>query len=333
MPLNPAIIALLTGSALICFITVYASVIGMQILQWWDIKSGSERQLNLERKTYLLATVLAYVMAFELLSLFLFCHTVDHMQQLYVGAMCAAGTLNVNEYGYPTLVLKCINSIVCGIWLLVNYIDNRGFDYPLIKFKYWFLLAVTALLVLEALVQFNYFTALRPDVITSCCGALFSSNEKTLVADIAHLPPDLAKIIFYLSVVLLFRTGIHFYLTGRGAATFAGFSLWLLIVSLAAILSFVSLYIYQLPTHHCPFCLLQQEYFYAGYPLYLLLFFGSVAGTGVGLINRFREVSSLKTIIPTTQKQLCLSAMICYGVFAALSSIPLLLSDFTLGAS
>jgi len=41
-----------------------------------------------------------------------------------------------------------------------------------------------------------------------------------------------------------------------------------------AILSFISVYFYELPTHHCPFCILQKEYGYVGYPLYLTLFGG-----------------------------------------------------------
>lgn len=57
--------------------------------------------------------------------------------------MCAAGTLYVNSYGYPVLILKVINFLFAGLWLIVNYTDNRGYDYPLIKIKYLFLLILT----------------------------------------------------------------------------------------------------------------------------------------------------------------------------------------------
>ena len=136
MIISPAIIALTLGSVLIALITGYAAGIGIQILRWWDIHSGSDRQLSLERKTYLIATVLSYVMTFELASLFLFVYTADHMHGLFIGAMCAAGTLNANDWGYPALVLKTVNFLACGVWLIVNYLDNRGYDYPLIRFKY-----------------------------------------------------------------------------------------------------------------------------------------------------------------------------------------------------
>jgi hypothetical protein len=330
MIISPAIIALTLGSALIALITGYASGIGIQILWWWDIHSGSDRQLSLERKTYLISTVLSYVMAFELASLFLFVYTADHMHGLFIGAMCAAGTLNANDWGYPALVLKIVNFMACGVWLIVNHLDNRGYDYPLIRFKYRLLLAITLLLMLEVLFQSGYFLELRPDVITSCCGAMFNASAQNLAAGLAHLPPRIAEIVFYLSVVLMLRTGIQFYINGSGALVFSWFSLWLLGASLAAIISFISLYVYELPTHHCPFCLIQKEYHYVGYPLYVALFSAGITGSGVGVINRFRTIPSLKEIIPVMQKRLCMISMICYALFTALASYPILFSDFKL---
>jgi hypothetical protein len=40
------------------------------------------------------------------------------------------------------------------------------------------------------------------------------------------------------------------------------------LVSVLSLISFISLYFYKLPTHHCLFCILQKEYGYIGYPLY-----------------------------------------------------------------
>ncbi len=56
--------------------------------------------------------------------------------------MCAAGTLNVNGYGYPALILKIVVFLLSGLWLLLNYADNRAYDYPLVKNKYLFLLFI-----------------------------------------------------------------------------------------------------------------------------------------------------------------------------------------------
>ena len=330
MILNPAIIALISGSLLISAFALYASIIGTQIIHSWDISSGSELQLRLERKTYLVSTVLAYVLAFELFSLFLFVYTADHMCTLFVGAMCAAGSLNVNAYGYPTLVLKIVNFFLCGMWLILNYTDNKGFDYPLVKKKYTFLLYITGSLLLEAVSQTYYFAAMRPDVITSCCGTLFSDQAQSIAGDIASLPPYGAKVLFYVSLVLVFRAGIHFYRTGRAARVFANLSTWLFVFSFISIISFISVYFYQLPTHHCPFCLLQKEYHYVGYPLYLSLLSAGIMGASVGMIDKFSGITSLGHAIPLLQKKLCLFTMAGYFIFALIATYPMIFSDFKL---
>jgi hypothetical protein len=45
-----------------------------------------------------------------------------------------------------------------------------------------------------------------------------------------------------------------------------------------AVTYFFSTYIYQLPTHQCPFCMLQKEYFFIGYFIWGSLFLGTFFG-------------------------------------------------------
>jgi hypothetical protein len=146
--LDPPILALLLGSILISYLVLYSTAFGVQIIRNWDIRSGSELQLSLERKTYLISTIISYAFGFQLLSLFLFIYTTDDLCRLFVGAMCAVGTLNVNAYGYPALILKIINFLLAGTWLILNYADNRAFDYPLIKKKYIFLLIIAPFILI-----------------------------------------------------------------------------------------------------------------------------------------------------------------------------------------
>ncbi|MDD5245336.1 MAG: hypothetical protein PHU49_15115, partial [Syntrophorhabdaceae bacterium] len=147
MIMHPAVIALFTGSILVSFMALYAAYYGVSILKHWDLKDGRELQLNLERKTYLVSTIMSYAFCFQLLSLFLFIFTADKLSNLFVGAMCAAGTLNVNSYGYPTMLLKIVNFLFGGVWLILNYTDNKAVDYPLIKKKYLFLLVIVPFII------------------------------------------------------------------------------------------------------------------------------------------------------------------------------------------
>jgi len=330
MIINPAIIAMLFGSLLLSIYCIYASSVGVQILKRWDIQSGSERQLRLERKTYLVSTIFAYLLSFELLSLFLFIYSADHLHTAFVGAMCAAGSLNVNDYGYPALFLKLGTFVFCGVWLIVNAADNRGFDYPLIRTKYKYLLWAAGLIVAETVFQSVYFMGLKANVITSCCGTLFSIDSAGIAGDMTSLPPFFTQVLFFMNMVLIFRTGIHFLVTGRAAGVFSVFAGGGLVVSIIAIISFISPYYYELPTHHCPFCLLQKDYHYIGYPLYLALFTGGITGLGVGVLQRLRGPASLERAIPMFQKRLCAVSLICYAAIILIALYPMVFSDFIL---
>jgi hypothetical protein len=114
MILHPAVIALLAGSLLVTLMVVYAACWGWKIISGWDLQSGSEQQLALEKKTYLISTLMAYAFGFQILSFFLLVYVADDLHRLFVGAMCAAGTLNVNENGYPAVVLKVLNCMLGG---------------------------------------------------------------------------------------------------------------------------------------------------------------------------------------------------------------------------
>jgi len=244
--------------------------------------------------------------------------------------MCAAGTLYLNGCGYPALILKIVNFLLAGLWLLVNYADNRGYDYPLIRRKYSLLLLITPFIVLEGVLQAGYFLQLRPDIITSCCGALFSTGEKSLVTGIAALPSIPMKIVFYGSMALTFASGILFYRQGRGGYFFALMSGVTLAVSILSILSFISLYFYELPTHHCPFCILQGEYGYIGYPLYLSLLGSGIAGMGVGVLMPFRNIPSLARTIPSFQKRLALVTLVLLFIFGVIVTYRMVFTDFIL---
>ncbi len=330
MIFHPAIIALILSSIFITFLMTYSSYFSFVIQRKWDLNSGSELQLALERKTYLVSTILPYVFAFQILSFFLFVYTADQLHNLFVGAMCAAGSLYVNGFGYPTLIVKMANFLFAGIWLILNYVDNRGYDYPLIKKKYAFLLFMTPFILAELILQANYFFRLRPDIITSCCGTLFSGEGKSLTADIVALPRLPVKIAFYLSIGFTLISGIYFYRRGRGGYLFAGMAAIAFVISLLAILSFISVYIYELPTHHCPFCILQGEYGYIGYALYLALIGAGIAGMGVGVLMPFRGLRSLDTVIPLLQKRLTLISLVLLILFTGMATYPMVFTDFIL---
>ena len=330
MLIHPSIIALCMTSLLIGLMVSYSACYGIKILRWWDIKSGSELQLVLERKTYLISTILTYVFGFYLVSLFLYVATVDRLHVLFTGAMCAAGVLKISGYGYPTLILKIIIFLFAGLWLILNYTDNQAYDYPLIKMKYLLLLVLTPLVITEMILQAGYFFQLRPDIITSCCGRLFSAAGAGLASEIAALPVLPMQLAFYLSVALAVYCGLSFYRKGEKGYFFSMMIGIASLVSLASMISFISVYYYELPTHHCPFCILQKEYGYAGYFLYLALLGGAITGMGVGLLSPFKHIESLAQTIPSIQRKLAVAATVLFLIFTSLVTYRIIVSNLRL---
>jgi len=328
--LNPAIIALLIGSSLICLMTLYAGFWGIRIIGRWDLSSGSDVQLGLERRTYLISTILNYVFGFQLISFFLYIYTADDIHDLFVGAMCAAGTLNVNDFGYPLLILKIVNFVLAGLWLVVNYADTRAFDYPLVKKKYAFLLFIIPFIFAEAVLLGKYFFNLRADVITSCCGSLFSAANTGVTSEIVSLPPVPVLSAYYGLLAALSLSGAYFLLRGRGGYVFSLLSVGVFAVSVVALISVVSIYVYELPTHHCPFCVLQKEYGYVGYVLYVTLLGGAIAGMAVGLLMPMRGVPSLREHVPGIQKRLAAAALILSLAFCLVVTYEILTSNLRL---
>ena len=136
MLLNPSIMALILVSAVVSFMLLLSTGFSLKIVRHWNIHSGSEQQLQLERGTYLISTLLIFAFIAELVSLLLFIYNAEAMSSQFVGAMCATGVLNINAWGWPTLFLKIAIFFSGAIWLSLNYLDNQGHDYPLIKLKY-----------------------------------------------------------------------------------------------------------------------------------------------------------------------------------------------------
>ena len=225
---------------------------------------------------------MGYACAFEVVSLFLFLHTADDLAALFVGAMCAAGTLFVNPFGYPTLALLSVGAVLSGTWLIVNHADNRGRDYPLIREKHVFLLVITPVVLAGTAAQAAYFGGLKADVITSCCGSLFGSAAPGVQGDLASLPALPMQVAFYAVTGALAPFRRRFSSGGSPWGRLPVLGVLAFFVSAAALISFISPYIYELPTHHCPFCILQKEYRFIGYPMH-----------GVAVRRRHRVARSL----------------------------------------
>lgn len=325
MILHPGIIGLISGSSITLLMVGYAVFTGCFILARWDFSSSSEYQLKLERKTYLVSTLVNWALGFQIVSTILFVYTMDDIHELFVGAMCATGSLNANPVGWYALLVKIGVLFLSGFWLALNLVDQRLEDYPFVRLKYGLLIGLLPALVLDFGLQMAYFVGLEPAIITSCCGSLFGADSATAIASLSALPVGPAMIGFYVMALIFIGVSILVLVKKSGLLRYLQtiVALLFLVVGIASIISFVSIYIYELPTHHCPFDILQGWYNFIGYPIYLSLFLSVYFGTLSGLFQPLKRNSNVGDVVTVMEKKwgywsigscVCFLVLVTYAV-------------------
>ncbi len=327
MVMNPVVLALLGSSVVVLAVTAVAAASGLSVLIGWDPADSGARQLARERLTFLVQATVRVVLACQLLSLFLFIATTQRLHSLFTGAMCAAGTLNAHPLGYPTLLVKLAAFVLCGVWLVVNRASPAATSTGVVRFKQLFLLGVFAVLLTENILQFGYFSGLDPEIITSCCATIFGDGSNGIGSGLAALAVRESRFAFAGVLALTLGAGGYSLARDRSPALFAGLSLVLGLVSIAAVVTWIAPGFYQLPTHHCPFCLLALDYGSVGYLMYGLLFVAVVAGGCAGLIRCLRSVDHLGSITPTAERRLCTASVAGFLLFSLIAVWPIVASD------
>jgi hypothetical protein len=330
--LSPAVLAQLFASAVLGAVTVATAVWGLPAAIGWSPEEAGRRQLERERRMLLVEAVLKVALACQLVALFLFVATADRLHPLFPGAMCAAGTLAASPWGYPTLAAKGAVFFLCGLWLTLQRTRQTGGPTEAaagtvrVRLQHGFAVAAAAALVAENGLQLRYFTDLEPEILTSCCATLFSAEAGGLASDLAALPPGASRAAFFALLGLTLGTGLRSLVGRRSATPYAALAVALGLVSMAAVVSWVAPAYYQLPTHHCPFCLLSHHLGHVGYPLYLLLFGAVITGAGSGLVQSLAGLGDAPEA-----RRLCGVSMAGFAFFALLAVWPWATTDFQMG--
>lgn len=320
MIFQPAALALLLAASLDALLLAGAGAFAWILLRRWNPASGAESQIALERRTHLVSTLVGLSLLLGLPKLALFVHAADAMAPFFSGAMCAVGSLKANAWGLPALGAMLAGFFLAAAWLVLNHLDNRGWDFPLIRAKYRLLLLLAPLAAVQAALLWLYFLGLKPEVITSCCGSLFGPSAGGVAADLAALPLDLSGPAFLVVLGATLAAGAAYLLAGRLGVAFGLLSALNFPVSLAAIVAFIAPYIYEQPNHHCPFCLLQAEHGHAGWVMYLPLFLGTASGIGAGIAAGIRPASLAEAAprLGSALARLALAALVLFGAAAGL---------------
>lgn len=330
MIFHPPILALIGASGLSAVVLAGAGLFSARLLARWDPSNGSERQIGLEKATHLVSTVVAFVLVLEAASLVLFAFNADRMAPLFVGAMCAVGTLNASVWGFPTLWAKIVVFFAAFAWLAVDRVDLRTRDWALIRPKYAGLLLLAPLVLAEAGLELAYFLDLKADTITSCCGKLFGEDKPELGGDLAALDPRLA--LWALGATLVAATAIGLAAGRRRWAALALGPVALAVfgVAIAAVISAIAPYVYEQPHHHCPFCILKREYGHVGFALYLPLFIATGTGLSASIVAALPGTAASRETIGKAIGGLARATTIGFALFGAIAAVLVLTSGLRL---
>ena len=303
--LSNEVIVYLLSETLLYLLLFIAFLVTLGLLKKWDFNAFTAEQFTLENRSYLVMTIIFFVILLKVVLLPYFVYTIDNLSDLIPGAMCGAGVIKANVYGNPLLVLKIIILFLSGLWLTVNSIDLGAKNYPYLKLKSWFFVFIFILLSTEFALDMLYFTHIETSNPVSCCSVIFGqtggANGLPFGLDIPKL-----MILFYLLFLLLVLAILadNALLTIIASILFASISYY-------AVVYVFGTYIYELPTHQCPFCMLQDHYYYIGYLVWGLLFLGTFFALDSAIIYYFFKINS---------KELKKISLILLGLFVLLSS-------------
>jgi len=309
MILHPWILGLIIGHSALLLVFSLGFINAWQIFRGWDYNSTKEKQFLLEKKTYLVSTVMNFALFTQILMLFLFEMAADELANVLPGAMCAVGTLSSNSYGFPLLDLKIVSFFVYFIWLMINYLDNQMETYPLVRKKYLVLMLIYPLALVETILLIMFSLDLDPSVITSCCGSVYNEGAEGFGGSLAGASAGFILPLFFSVVILLLLNRFVFKRWSAVKAWFGNlleFPLWIafFITAIVVTISFISTYVYEMLSHKCPFCFMGTEYNYYGVPLYFCLFVATATGMTGGLLGYIRQPAILKEKAGLLQKKM-----------------------------
>ena len=279
---NEVLIALFSQTLLL-LLAIIAMIGTIKILKNWDFTSTSPKQYRLEKLSYLIVLIITVLLIADIFLLPYFAYTLDSLASIVPGAMCGAGVIAANDFGNPLLVLKIFTLFLVGIWLVINHEDLKAKNYPYTRKKFWLYLLIFIFISSSYTLEISYFTHISLDRPVSCCSVIFGLSGTN------SLPFGLSTLLIVILFYLFFLLNILF-IWQRQAYALALSSVVFLFVGYYAITHFFGTYVYQLPTHICPFCMLQSDYYYIGYLLWGLLFvsvfFGIINGALKLLIHK-----------------------------------------------
>lgn len=277
---NEVIIFLFVQIILFILLSI-AFYFSLSIIKNWDFNKTTNKQYKLEKTSYLVILIISFTLIVKIVLFPYFAYSLDNLSNIVPGAMCAAGIVGANEFGQINLALKILILFFIGVWLIINSLDLKEKTYPYTKKKYFLYIFIFILSIIELFLDFSFLDNISTKEPVMCCSVIFGVNNTG-----TKIPFDLSifnlLIVFYLLYILTTILSLQ-----KSSFINLIINFMFLYIGYYAVTYFFSTYIYQLPTHQCPFCILQKEYDFIGYFIWGILFLGTFFGVSSFILKTF----------------------------------------------
>ncbi|MGG7074122.1 hypothetical protein U5B43_07715 [Campylobacter sp. 9BO] len=298
--LSNEVIAFLAIELIVIVLLGISQINIIRIVRHWDFNATTNLQYSLEKRNYLINTILFFTITCKIVLFIFFALTVNELANVVPGAMCSAGVVGSNGYGNLLLLLKILLIFGLGLWLIINALDLKEINFPFLKRKYALFSILFVFILLEFVIEILFFTNIPLKVPVFCCSVVFQAPKLSF----GYTQAMLATFFYVILVAIIALNTLK-----QSMATFA-LNLLYLFVAYYAITYFFGLYVYEQPNHKCPYCMLLKDYFYIGYLIWGSLFLGIFFGIAPFLVELVTK-KSYTHLLELSTFWLVLNAMIC----------------------
>jgi len=279
--LEPWVLARIAAAIVTASLFAYGAVVGARVLRHAHVQTATEGQLLLERHFELAGNLVRLGAIAQLFSLLLSVMAADRLSGAIQGAMCGYGVVSQNRWGWLSLGLTVVVSLVAGVFLQLLALDRRVRGLDLMRPMALLCIAVAPLAWMDTILSSAWLGSLDFSVVASCCsttlgegsreGATFWQGPRILVTWGAIVGAGLTIV----TSLLAFRHPARALVTLAGAAALA-----LVPFAVGAVILQVAPHVYEAPEHLCPFCLFKSDAYFIGYPLFGAVFLAATWGLG-----------------------------------------------------
>lgn len=235
-----------------------ATIIAWLTARGWKQGISCEEQTRLEKRVYLVITLLYFGFFVRLFMIPLWFMTIQSLIPFVPGAMCMAGLHQLDQpVSYIDTILKFFIPLAYIYWLVLDGVDRRIECQPLVVKKLMLLIPLAILMIVESLLDVHFLGRIKP-VIVSCCTSIFDLPRSGMLKMIraaggAWIPLYISSFTLTLASSIALRFTSNWKVRALSVLS----SIAALIFLVLALHARVSPLMLDAPFHQCIFCLWQ----------------------------------------------------------------------------